>query len=570
MKVKNLFNNQHIGITICVCSMLLLFILQIPLNLSVVSPNDNQGFAFVWGQNLLKWGELAPGRGLIFVSLYSLIVKLFGFGVWAIIATHFISTTVLFLIGLIIFLIIRNLTNNYILAGFATAFWTISVISPIGGSSTVIEILSNFNLSEELLCTIFTVFSIYFLLLAGFFNEQALSSFHKKMFSVLAGMFAICSLMIKVNGAIVFISTVLWLLITIKNRNIKTQKIYYISGVIFSVLFFSVILLKIGNSSFANLLKDYFFIGQYSDSPLTSFKFIFRSIRMFLTRESSSLNNTLLFSLSTIIFIISTLFLFTKHSKNSIFNFLGFVGILGIGNSIAIVMPGSYQPYYYQLIWPSVAISFSLFLYLLTSYFKIKRIFLFGYLCFLMVLLLHKFYISIPSHCFLTRNLLLLNIYNQPKSFQDPVLAGSHPNTEREVLLQMGDRINNLIPNKSDTLYIFNLSNRISCITPLTYIYSKRYPPTTVDSNLLQITNIVESKINRLQSDLIKRNPKIIIVAKELQLFPWQKEIMSYFLEWFTGFIQANYTFETTLSCVHPDNKIETFIVYRKNHWNIR
>ena len=103
-------------------------------------------------------------------------------------------------------------------------------------------------------------------------------------------------------------------------------------------------------------------------------------------------------------------------------------------------------------------------------------------------------------------------------------------------------------------------------LTPLSYIYAKRYSPTTVDSSLLGVPTILGKKLSVLKRDLTKRKPDILIVSKEIYLKPWQIELMEPFLEWFGIFVQENYSFLTNFNFTHSGNekKTEQFVVYKK------
>ena len=157
----------------------------------------------------------------------------------------------------------------------------------------------------------------------------------------------------------------------------------------------------------------------------------------------------------------------------------------------------------------------------------------------------------------------------EPQSFQDPVLPYNSELVEREGLLKAADAVNVLIPNKRETLYIFNFASRgVTGFTPLTYIYAKRYSPTTVDSALLQVPTIIESKLKILKRDLINRPPNILIISKDIYLEPWQIKYMEPFLNWFKNFlINNNYKIVKVFNLSHADGNKETFNVYKKSNY---
>ena len=149
-------SKNHVGLLLCVSSLFIYFLLQLPLILSVECANENQGFAFTFGQGLLLWHKLPPGRGLLFVLPYAIILKIFGYNTWAILAVHFLETIVLISIGILIYLIVNRTLKNSFYSALAVLLWVIMVSSPIGGSDLKIEIRSHYNLQDECLSVLFS------------------------------------------------------------------------------------------------------------------------------------------------------------------------------------------------------------------------------------------------------------------------------------------------------------------------------------------------------------------------------------------------------------------------------
>ncbi len=565
----------NIGLVLCITSLVFYFLLRLPFNLSVECANENQGFAFTWGQSFLLWNELASGRGPLYVLLYSLVLKIFGFNTWSIISMHYIESSLYIIAGLLIFFIVKITSKSSFLGGLTTLIWIILISTPIGGSLLKVEIRSHYNLNEESLCVFFSLLSLFFLTLGNFTElSQPIKSTKEKMYLVLAGLFSVCSLMSKANGAILLIAVILWFLqmIICRKGSIKaliSKFVFYLFGVFVSLLFFNIFIFALQGSLFS-FWKDYFLLGNYTSSYLATSKSLFLSIVNFLTRYTNSLNNLFLLVTSCLFFSFGIIkgCLAKKHQDN-VSVFWSLIGIWGLGNACAIIAPGTYQPYYYHLIWPSIAIVLALGLNSLFARLQKTNNKFIIYLASSLILLffVYRIFISIPAYYELGKELNNSNIFLQPQSFQDPVLPYNVTLTKREGLLKAADAINVLIPNKKELLYIFNFGSKgVTGFTPLTYIYSKRYSPTTVDSALLQVPTIIESKLKVLKEDLTKRPPDILIISKDIYLEPWQKQHIIPFLNWFTGFIQTNkYEIIKVLNFSHVENeKIETFNVYRR------
>ena len=542
---------ENIGTILFISSLVILFLLNLPLNLSVICANENQGFAFTWGQSFLKWGELACGRGILFVSLYAAVLKIFGFNTYSIIAIHFISTVILISIGILIYLITKKLSESNFLGGLAVLLWVILISTPIGASPLVIEIRSHYNLNEENLCILFSLLAIYCLLSGG------------NKLSFLAGLFSVCSLMSKANGLVICIALLLWFLqlFLFSKKSFKffvKDIIYCIFGIVVGLIFFNVLLYFL-KGDLIPIWKDYFLLGSYTQGYLISLKSFLNAVLNLMTRHTTSTLNFILFFIALSLFIIGIIKSYFRSNHQSIFWSL--ISIWGIGNLCAILAPGEYQPYYYQLVWPSIAMVFAIGL----KNIKKPLIFLAGLIVFFVFVF--RVITAIPAHAHLYRDFSKVSIFNQVQSFQDPVLSYDINTSKRDGYLQLADRINLLLSDKKNTFYIFNFNKSgATGLTPLSYIYAKRYSPTTVDSSLLGVPTILGKKLSVLKRDLTKRKPDILIVSKEIYLKPWQIELMEPFLEWFGIFVQENYSFLTNFNFTHVDieKKTEQFVVYKK------
>lgn len=561
------------GLSICITSLIFLFLLKLPLNLSVVCANENQGFAFTWGQNLLLWQQLAPGRGPLFVFLYAIVLKLFGFNTWAIIAIHFLETIISVLIAIALYLIVSSILKSTIFGGLSVLFWVELVSTPIGASTLPIEIQSHHNLNEENLCVFFSLYSILCLALSNFFNDKKYKT-KDRIYSFLAGVLATCSFMSKSSGAILFIALFFWFsqLFFFNNehfKHLKNRIIFCCFGILLGLILLNIIF-YLFHGDLIQAWKDYFLIGMYRSTHLASFKSLFGSFLSFMTRSTYSISNFILFSIALLLFfygLLNRAFITNKGDVNYLFWTL--ISIWGLGNICVIIAPGEYQPYYYYLIWPQLAIVFSIglqrivpFLSSLSKKMTVCMIFL---IC---LFFFHRLVISAPAHFKLVEELINVSIFNQLQSFQDPVLPYDRQGVNRPGFLQLADGVNALLPNKDGTLYIFNFDRKMtpSAFTPLTYIYAKRYPPTTVDASLLAIPNIIGSKLKVLKQELISKPPEVLIVSKNIFLEPWQAKYLPDFLEWFSIFVSNNYKFETTFSYQEliNVNEITDYFVYRK------
>ena len=540
------------GLIICIFSLLIYVLLRFPLNNSVVCANENQGFAFTFGNTFLEWGELAPGRGLLFVALYALVIKLFGFNTYSIIAIHVLETVFVLTVGMLLYLVTQNIVKNSFLSGLATLFWILMISTPVGYSNLVVELRSHYNFNEENLCLLFSLFSIY-----------CLQKKHQWFF-FFAGVLAICSLMSKANGAVVSIATILWFIqLKFFQKNIfaklKKNIIYYFFGVLLSLVLFNIII-YLFNPNLIAFWKDYFLLGVYKTNHLASLNSFFHGIFNFMTRHTNSTNNFVLFSLALILFIYGIAKLNTTKNTYLIWSL---VGLWGLGNACVIIIPGTYQPYYYHLIWPSIAL---VFVFGINELFQSnKKIFAFLGAIIFLIIFTHRIFTSIPAHISLTKELNQVSISSQPQSFQDPVLPYDIETYKREGHLKSADAINIFIPKKKDTFYIFNFNKQgVSGFSPLSYIYAKRSSPTSVDCNLLKIKNIAETKLTTLRKDLTNRPPHALVLSKDMIFTDWQKELFKPFLSWFNNFIQDNYTHTGGFNFTHGD-KVETFLLFQKN-----
>ena len=554
---------KHKGLLICVCALITYFLLRLPLNLSVLCSNENQGFAFVFGQSFLNYGELALGRGILFVLLYAAVLKLFGFGTWSIVAIHIVETIIFISIGIFIYLIVKKVLENKTFAGLAVLFWVIFILTPIGGSDFMVELRSHYNLHGEPLSVFFAVLSILCLSYAHFFNiEQLKINKKEQLFSFFSGMFSVCSFMSKTSGgilpiAIILLSFYLFLFKKETFQNLKANILCCLLGIVLGLVFFNFVF-YLFDGNLVSSWQNYFLIGRYGSEHFSSFPLFVKSVFDFLSRSTSSLNNFVLILFAMLLFIYSLIRNF------SVFWLL--VSLWGLGGACVVVIPGAYQPYYYHLIWVQISIAFVLVLYelIIVSKNQSKKIAGYSLLALILLLFIARIVIFIPVHYGMFEELSDYSVFKQPQSFQDPV---SKQTSSRAGFLQLADEINKLVPDKQKTIFLFNLYKEgHTGLTPLTYMYAKRYPSTSVPAGLLLIPNALKPKLKVLKQDLIKRSPDVVVIADENYLKPWQVKPMTPFLKWFDEFIKENYILETNLSYIHTfdKNQTEIFNVFRK------
>lgn len=126
----------------------------------------------------------------------------------------------------------------------------------------------------------------------------------------------------------------------------------------------------------------------------------------------------------------------------------------------------------------------------------------------------------------------------------------------RPVDLRFADYINQLLPNKSDTLYILDFVENSYSFSSNMYVYAKRIPPTTIAADLLHLHQNIYflEKINILKRDMKERPPKIIIKPKQLYI---DKNHIGYshiqnLFHWFDIFLKENYQLTTKIRYIVP------------------
>lgn len=526
------------------------FLVKLPFNLSVLCANENEGFSFNYGQNFLDGNKPTPGRGFLFILAYVIILKIFGFNTYSIIAVHFIQTLIVFLISIIIYLIMKIVIRNDVFSALTVLFWLLFICTPIGQLGQVVEILSHYTLEPEYFIVLFSLLSIFYLLLSFHINEKELLGKRLSYFlSLLAGVFSLLSFTFKASGAIIALAIICWfvyLLVFFRKEFdfFLVRILFYFTGIIFSFVFLNCVLYFISGDLVA-YWREYFLIGGYASEE----KNLLNQIFQFMTRNTSSVSNFLLFLFGFLFFFYGLVKCIFQRGNQNYFNlFWPLTSIWGIGSTCAVITPGMYQSYYYHLVWPPLAIVIAMGLYDLHLNFRKTnyRIITFFTLFLFLVYFSHRISITIPAYYKMTSELLNVSIFSQPQSFQDPVQQYSLNKTNRPGYLQICDFINVLLPDKKSTFYILNFNKPgASGLTPLSYIYAKRPPPTSIDSSLIKVNTIIEKKFQVLKDELTRRPPDILIVGKHFYFDVEQQKYMRTSLPWLDNFIRTNYVYET-------------------------
>lgn len=550
-----------IGLSTFITALILFLLIKLPFNFSSLCTSDNEAFYLIYGQNFLLWKELAGG--IFFTPLFSLILKLSGFNTWSIVIVHLVQTFITLATGVLIFLIVKKVTKDVFYSALAVLFWVILMLTPIGSSPLPHEITGLLALEGEQLCMLTSLVSVFFLICAGFINTEGENNSKvviRNIYSFFAGIFSFLPLMFKANGIFFVIAVFLW---TIYNKLfnkdffLKWNKLcYFLLGFIVCFVICNFFLCVIANQNeLISFWRSYFLIGYYRSGEKIVWQDILTSLPNVITKGTSSINNIILLGSAFFLFIYGII------KRNS--QFLSLIGFWGFGNALAIAIPGKYESYYYHLLYPliSIAIAFTLKELLKSSTFIWIK---FSVIVLLFMVFLGRIVLVIPAYFGIFSALKHASIFRQVQSLQDPVLPYNPSKVDRPEFLQVADKINLLLPNKQDTLYVFNFTgNQYPGISTTSYIYAKRYPPTSIIKDVLEYNTVIERKLNKLKSDLIKRPPNLLVLSKDLNFKNWQKEKFKSFLIWFYKFIEEKYVFSGTLSYKHPNQSREVYLLYK-------
>lgn len=569
---ESITKDSRLGLALFFGSLIFYFLLKLPFNLSVTCSSTNEGFYLVFGQHFLNgrhlYQDIFTARGPLFIMFYALIVKIFGFGTWSIIVLHLIHTFMVILIGIVLYFLSKKMFDSTFYTGLCVLFWILIQITPMGSWGPVLELNSTYALEGEYFCVLLSICTILCLMSAA--KSQGRS---KLIFSIFAGLLTTTSAMFKANGAVIGFAVACFLIyLFIFNKTFLTvQKnvfIFYF-GTLFLSLALSIYGVYLHNGELNSFIDEYYLLGQYSKNPTRSITLLFVSITRFMFRYTPSISNLIMFSLTFLGFGWGMTRNFFLGEKSKFELYWPLLSIWGIGSVAAVIAPGGYGSYYYILLWPLVAIFLVLILKDMFCYTKIKEN---KAIKNTIVVLISAFFILrvcvlLPTYIYIIAEQSLLNIALQPESFEDPVKYPYNEchNSNRPSYLRLADLINNYLPNKNDTVYVFNFTQGHQDFAPTIYVYSKRYPPTTVYSDWLHYDQFLNKSLKVLIKHLTYSPPKIVIIPKMLAMRPREIKFLIPFFEEFETFLQNNYYLKNSFSYLSSNNaKVEVYEVYER------
>ena len=382
--------------------------------------------------------------------------------------------------------------------------------------------------------------------------------------------------MFKASGCVLIIAIICWAIyLWLTDIKLLNKYKHIFIGIFLTVfiglLFFCILIFFLKNGDLLSYWKIYFSVGSYSTEFTKSSMLFFASVINFMLRHTSSLSNLTLFSL-TFIFLIWGLVRnhFIKTTSLHLKLLCPLLSIWGIGSIGAVISPGSYAPYYYILIWPSIAIFLVLGIRDIFHYsgFVNKKIFILIMSLISGLFFAQRVYTITPTYIKLFKENINLSCFLQRESFQDPIKSTNQrvTNSKRPYFLKLADSINSYVPNKLDTIYIVNFSNEFSFLRTDFYLYIKRFPPTTVVNDYLHYRQYLYKRINVLISNLSDSPPKLVILPQIFYLQNKQDPSLKPFFVWLSQFLKQNYHLEHILSFTIPgSNENQAFLLFEKN-----
>jgi len=563
--------NKKINLLILVAIILIYFIFKLPFNLSVEYSSLNEGPRLAIGHFLLQGEFFKSYAKPLLIVVYALIVKIFGFGTWSIIAIHFIQTFVSILIAILVYLITLKLYKNYSIANVASLIFLLLLNTPIGAWSGYYELGDHYALEAEYFCILLSLLSIYLIL----------ASFSKLKYSILlafiSGIMCVISLFFKGSGTVLLISFLLWIPYTSTQRKLikayKANLIALIVSMVITILLAICFIASIIDSNIIIFFKDLFYPGLYTTQHLISTKGFFENLLSFMFRGDFSYKGLNNFIVTSIVIFAITWSILNRPKDNTkkIRNlFEKLIAIWTLGNLCAILAPGSYASYYYLLLYPGASILIATLLAKLIAS-RTKAMYLAKnlFLPILILILVQRIYLLYPTYKIKIKESINSNLFLQKQSFQDPVIIDTEVPSRRPFILQIADYINSFLPNKDDRIYILNFIPGHIIFSSNIYTYIKRLPPTTITADLLHQNIYLKEKINILKEDLTKSPPEIILKPKKIYLEPYletnHKEQLLSLFEWLDNLLGKNYRSIDEFNCTFIDEKItQTFEVYKK------
>ena len=556
--------DQTIGLVILIFSLILYFIFKLPFNFSVLCASGNEGFYFIYSQYLLSENALRAFGGLLRILLYTLVLKFFGFGTWSIIIVHFIQTFIVMLIGIVIYLVLKKIISSSFYSALAVLFWILLQMTPIGGWGTKLELESAMALEAEYLCVLFSLGSIYYLLIS--LEKQKLF-----LCSLLAGVLASCSMMSKLSGSVLIIAVFCWAIyLLIVNRNlfnkIKYRFLIFSLGFILSFLFFNVIIFCFMNP--VTFWEQSAWVGSYSRDFLKSPKSFLMLLWIFMSRGSNS--NFVLYFIYFLLLLWGLIRNILMKKDNLELSFIPLLSIWGIGNICAVIAPGAYGCYYFILVLPSIAIFIALGLNDLFSFRKITNHKYLKVFTFLLISLffLHRIWIVFPIYFNYAKKIMKTSVFFQPQSLNDPVLPNGNNGYGRPGILLLADILNSYLSDHEDKIYIFHFSKCRNIETSI-YIYIKRMSASTVVPDFFHYRRYLVPYTKTLVEDLTKNVPKLFVINMQFSLFEHEKitkEDLMPFINWLAIFLKENYHFKNSIEVPCEDsNEKEVYKIYERN-----
>lgn len=519
--------------------------------------SHNEGYYFIYSYHLLEGDFFAALSRPLFILIYGIVVKLFGFGAWSILVIHFLQTVMAVLIGCLIYLILKELISSSLYAWFGCLLWILFLLAPTGDWRGDFEINALFALEAEYFSSFLSLLSIYLMILN--INERA-TNFMVLLFSCVC---PVLSFMFKGSGAVLIIAYIFWflyLLIFYKEFILKRKKhlIFFFLGVLgLSVLF--IVIASVWYGNIAQFLKGYFLTGSYSREHLSSFVYFLASLIKFVFRYKVSLEQVgnLVLSLFALLGFLwcffRNSFLGLKEKTNSLLWVL--IAIWMVGNAFAVMAPGAYGSYYYILVWPGMCIISVLFMRDLFELFKGK---IYGrFFCGLVVIIYccifsHKLFMLLPFYASAIKTNYHLSFFNQPQSLQDPVLPYDLKKSRRPPVFQVADFLNSFLPDKDDTIYIFNFPKKHFTFSPNMYVYIKRMPPTKILSDFFSRGEYLEERIKILKADLLNAPPNVILIPKTVPIKKRHIEVLTPFIRWVDLYLASKYNLALTFDYTFP------------------
>lgn len=572
-KTLNKYLKEKIGFLLFAGALITYILIKLPSDTSVLCSNGNEGFYFVYGHHLLNgkhlYTDILTARGPLFIVFYSLILAMFGFATYSIIAVHLFHTLIIILISIAIYLITKKITSNSLYGGLAVFFWVLFQITPIGLWGHKFELEATFALEAEYFCVLFSLYSV---LCALFALELKLGNKKSLILSFCSGLLAAVSIMFKASGAVLAIAMICWMiyLFVFEKELLNTWKnsiIFCLFGLFISLLLFGFSLF-LYNGELASFWQSYFMLGNYSSEPLSFWLLILR-IKRFMFRYTSSLSNFILF-------FITFLFLFwglvrkcvVKNSNKTLSLLFPLISIWGVGSVCAIIAAGDYGSYYYILIWPAASIVLSLGLYDLFNNKTMNKNIIKYTLTFLILLFaFNRLQAVFPGYRTVIKAKLDANILRQPQSFQDPVLQYDLPSVKRGAVLSIGDIVNSHLPNKNDSLYIFAFAQGHQYFGPPIYMYAKRPPVTPIISDWLYYEKSIKVSLAILRKQLFNNLPTILIIPGNPHLQKWQIKPLLPFFDELNQVIKENYHLKDTFN-IEMEKDLDVYQVFERNQTN--